>query len=449
MFYLKQRKTVNLLGTFLLSIISFVLVSNPMPRFELIWWGINILSLDNSLSEMGKVSLMTVSIFFLFVNAIEKKQDQMDHYPTSLIGNLILLFTSCAVLFDSLLMFYFFYELVWLLLLFLLGLLFYKEKGSFYRILINIMFGSTLVNIFCILSLSSWITTKQSFFNLNAQTLMDLSNIKSSELNIDFLFYILIGVLILKTLFPVFYTAQLESNQKKLQSYVFNIQVAVNTVLAVYVLTVFFKNHLSKIFLDLAWAYVALPVVLISLGSFYLIRLKTNDNFFKSILFIYNVIFISSIMLIAPINSKMVCLFTGHFLILFGIINIINEILKDRFGCQTLWIPLNLKKTMPKFFFLLMTWLVVMCGFPWSSGNLVKIFYLSKLTSQSLFAIYLWSIFVFMLLLFFIPFILNVKKAEQKKEEIEKVSDINIFEFSILFLLIGAELLLGVGGQYF
>jgi len=449
LFYFEQRKLINSLGTFLLCIVSSIIVSNLTTGLELVWRRLNIFALDNSLSEMGKFSLLVISLFFLFLYVSEKKQDQIQNYPTSLIGNFILLFTCGAVLFDSLLSFYFFYESVWLLLMYLLGLLFYQEKSSFYRILINIMFGSTLVNIFCILSLSSLITTKLSFFNLNAQTLMELSNIKSTELNIDFLFYILIGVLILKTLFPVFYTAQLESNQKKLQSYIFNIHVAVNTVLAVYVLTVFFKDRLNMIFLDFAWGYVALPLILIFLGSFFIIRLKSNDNFFKSILFGYNIIFISSIMLIAPISSKMVCLFTSHFLILFGITNIINEILKDRFGNQALWMPLNLKKNMPKFFFLLMTWMVVVCGFPWSSGNLVKMFYLSKLASQSLFAIYLWSIFVFMLLLLFIPFILNVKKIGKNKEEMEKVSDVNIFEFGMLFLLIGAELLLGVGGQNF
>ena len=397
LFYYEQRKLINSLGTFLLCIVSSVLVSNLITGLNLVWWNVNIFAPDNSLSEMGKFSLLAISLFFLFLNANEKRQDQMQAYPTSLMGNFILLFTCGAVLFDSLLSFYFFYELVWLLLMYLLGLLFYQEKSSFYRIFINIMFGSTLVNIFCILSLSSLMTTKLSFFNLNAQTLMELSNIKSTELNTDFLFYILIGILILKTIFPVFYTAQLESNQKKLQSYIFNIQVAVNTVLAVYVLTVFFKDRLKIIFSNLAWGHVALPLTLIFLGSFYIIRLKTNDNFFKSILFGYNIIFISSIMLIAPISSKMVCLFTSHFLILFGVTNVINEILKDRFGSQTLWMPLSLKKNMPKFFFLLMTWMVVVCGFPWSSGNLVKMFYLSKLANQPLFAIYLWSIFVFML----------------------------------------------------
>jgi len=182
-----------------------------------------------------------------------------------------------------------------------------------------------------------------------------------------------------------------------------------------------------------------------------IIQIKTNDNFFKSMLFIYNVIFISAIILITPINTKMVYLFTAHFLVLFAIINVINEILKNRFGSQPLWAPIGLKKTMPKFFLLLTIWVVVVCGFPWSGGNLVKMFYISKLAGQSLLAVYFLGIFVFMHLLLFIPFILCAKrnKNENDKQVIEKVSDINKYEFGILTLLITAELLLGVGGQHF
>ena len=447
LFYIKQRRKINLFGTLFLSIISFLFVTNMVAKITLAWPLENIFLLDNSVTLAGKVSLLTISLFFLFLNVFEKKQDQVQISTATVVGNYILLFASGAVLFDSLLMFYFFYELAWLLLMFLLGLLLYREKGNTYRVLINILFGSTLFNIFCILSLSSWITPKQSFFNLSAQTLANMENIKPSEISIDLLVYVLIGVLILKTLFPIFYAAQLDSHQKKLQSYIFNIQVAVNTVLTVYVLTHFFKNHLNKILLEFAWIHATLPWVLILIGSFFVIRSKTNDNYFKSILFIYNVIFISGIILIAPINSKMVGLFTAHFLISFALINVINEILKERFGCQARWVPLGLKKTMPRFFLLLVVWLVVTCGFPWSGGNIVKMFYISKLASQPPFAIYFWGIFVFTFLLFFIPFILSVKKGETSKEVLEKFSDINIYEFSIISLLITAELVLGVGGQ--